>query len=157
MAPVRTEPVKTLNTNYNQTFGNNLPPHPNKSTKERMRRPRVEKVNEIEFSMRNYNPPVRHFNREPAFEKKLEPKSYKMNYVRPELNEKIIKKNLQKAGVQPIKLKLEKNTISHQHKGKGMIVIEGTDQKRIDKTLGVLQRMGVDTIQAKKFNSIIMY
>jgi hypothetical protein len=157
MAPVRTEPVKTENTNYNRTYGNDMAYKRNISMKERMRRPRTEKVNEIEFSMRNYNPPVRHFNREPDFEKKLKPQSFKMNYVKPELNEQIIKKQLHKAGVQPIKLKLEKNTISHQHKGTGMIVIEATNKTRVDKTLGVLKRMGVDTRPARNFNSIIKY
>ena len=157
MAPVRTEPMKTQNTNYNQTYGNNEPHKRNNTERERVRRPRTEKVNEIEFSMRNYNPPVRHFNREPYFEKKLNPKSFKLERVRPNLNEKIIRKNLNKEGVQPIKLKLEKNTISHQHKGKGMIVIEGSDSVRVQKTLGLLERMGVDTRPAKNFDSIIKH
>ena len=157
MAPVRTEPVKTLNTHYNSCFGQGKKPTTKCSMKKRMNHPRTVKVNEIELSMRNYNPPARHFNREPHFEKKLTPQSFNLMRVPSELNEQSIKKRLNKSGVQPIKLKLEKNTISHQHKGKGMIVIEGSDQKRVQKTMGLLTRMGVDIRPAKNFNSIIKY
>ena len=157
MAPVRTEPRKIVNTQYNSHFGKGVPPKTRCSVKERKKVPRTEKVNEIEFSMRNYNPPTRYFNREPHFEKNLEPKSFNLSRVRPDLNEKIIRKKLNKSGVQPVKLKLEKNTISHQHKGKGMIVIEGTSRDRVDKTIGLLTRMGVDVRPAKNFNSIIKY
>ena len=157
MAPVRTEPVKTQKTLYCDNFGNQDNHQREKSMRERMRRPRIEKVNEIEFSMRNYEPPQRHFNREPGFEKKLKPKSFNLQRVSPTLNESIIKRKLQREGVQPIKLKLEKNTISHQHKGKGVIVIEGTDSVRVKKTMGLLTRMGVDIRPAKNFNSIIKY
>ena len=157
MAPVRTEPVKTMNTLYNANYCNEEPQNCQRSMRGRMLKARVEKVNEIQLSMRNYNPPQRHFNRAPDIDKKLKPLSYKMTKVSQGLNESIIKRNLNREGVQPIKLKLEKNTLNHKHKGKGMIVIEATDTKRVKKTMGLLTRMGVDVRPAKNFNSILHY
>ena len=155
MFAVRTEEVKTGTTNYGNTIGH----HNNTDIRGHLAKKKcpahTTKPNEIDISRRNYNPPVRHFNRAPKFEKNFKTVCLEMNRVDQRWNEKDIRKNLNKIGVNPIKLKLDKNTLSHAHKGKGMIVIESSgDGNRVKKTTDLLKSLNIDIRPARNFDPI---
>ena len=157
MKPWRTEPKVTGKTNYNQTYSGSQQikyqrPQDNPKTK-----PRTEKVNEILLSTRNYQPATRHHNRQPRFEKKLKTTYLRINKVSPNLNEKIIIKKLNREGLNPVKFKLEKNTISHQHKGKGIIVVESSDPKRVKNMSRILKNLNIDVKPTRNFDALIKY
>lgn len=157
MKPWRTEPEVTANTNYNQTYGHNqkiswMRPQDNPKKQSRTTKP-----NEILLSTRNYKPVRRHHNRQPQFQKKLQTTCLRINKVSPQLTEYKLKKKLNREGLDPVRLKLEKNTISHQHKGKGMIVVESSNPKRVKDMNRVLKNLNIDVKPTRNFDALIKY
>lgn len=157
MGPSQTEPMKTGKTHYNHTHCKGEKPMNHVKHKAKGKEPRTMKVNELEFSTRNYKPPVRHFNRGHRNEKSLNTVCFKINKIHSGINEREIKKNLNKKGIQPVKLKLEKNTLNHKHKGKGMIVIENSNSNNVKTTKDMLKSMNIEVKSHRNFFAINKY
>ena len=153
--PVKTEPQKTINTTYNKIYGQDVPPTTNRNINKEKKKPRTVKPNEIEMSMRNYKVPQRHKHNKDKFEKNFKPYSLQISKVNKNLNENDIRRKLNKDGVQPTKLKLNKNTLNHQHDGKGVIVLDVSNPEKKFKVKETLKKMDIDATTVRNFNSMI--
>ena len=144
LATHRTEPKKPPNSHYQNILSDNKYHKKDLSKKVEVK----SKVNEISHRKEDFKYTDRYLNREPIIDKRMNLTYHELSGVDRSHTDQSFKKELRNNGVNPVSVKLYKHPITHDHKGRGHMILNNSST-RTQQYKEKIEKMGVRTARGK--------